>query len=1037
MDDHIRLQTLDWDAYTKCARRAAAEGIVLLRNEKSVLPLAEGETVSLFGRGQLTYYKSGTGSGGMVNVAHVTGIREALEDEPGIVLNETLEHLYDRWNDENPPRTGMGWGDDPWSQDEMPLTEEDVSAAASRGGTAVCIIARTAGEDRDNKDAPGSWQLTDTEMDMLRRVRSAFDRMVVLLNTGGIIDMSFLEETQPDAVLYVWQGGMVGGLGVVDVLTGRTAPSGHLTDTIAKSLSDYPSSSHFGTGTADIYQEDIYVGYRYFESVAKDRVLFPFGYGLTYTTFSIETRDIASQGREIGSRLSIDFEAEVTNTGRSPGREVVQVYARCPQGELGKPARVLVDFAKTQLLAPGESTTISFRIPVRRFASYDDSGVTGDPACWVLEPGRYDLFVGENVRDAVCITEEDGAFTISGNWPIEQEEEACAPVRPFRRMIMLTGSDDGSDIASYIERPDAEDIAAARAQDLASERGEETDRTEEPVSSNQAADPVLRIGYEDAPLRTIENGKRVYENLPAEAPYSVGDLKLRDVLEKRCTMEEFIAQMTDTELAQIIRGEGMGSPLVTPGTAAAFGGVSSDLRDLGIPSLCCDDGPSGMRLDCGDHAFSLPSGTLLACTFDTDLNRELFSFLGLEMVKNRVDCLLGPGINIHRHPLNGRNFEYFSEDPYLTGRIAGAQLEGLHSRGVTGVLKHFAANNRETDRRSLDSVVSERALREIYLRGFEIAVRESGADAVMTSYGLLNGVHTSSLYDLTTTILREEWGFDGIVMTDWWASYTPAGLIGKLLDETPDAAATEEIPAVDEWSATEDLMEGRVHDFSPMVRAQGDLYMVVPDAEKTEAPEGKDESFLPRTPGMRGTTVDALEENRLTRAELQRAAANICRFAMKSEAMRRLIGEGTHVEVINAPEGERLDAVTEVSYTEVPEEGLAIDLSGLDCGRGDDHAFGLVMEAGTWYTFTFEGSCHAQQLAQVPVTFFSGTVPLAVMVWNGTGGRTLRKKVCFMTTSRSNVFRLRFGQNGVKLALVRVAKNGPQDVKQYGLVSEE
>ena len=309
----------------------------------------------------------------------------------------------------------MGWGDDPWSQDEMPLTEEDVSAAASRGGTAVCIIARTAGEDRDNKDAPGSWQLTDTEMDMLRRVRSAFDRMVVLLNTGGIIDMSFLEETQPDAVLYVWQGGMVGGLGVVDVLTGRTAPSGHLTDTIAKSLSDYPSSSHFGTGTADIYQEDIYVGYRYFESVAKDRVLFPFGYGLTYTTFSIETRDIASQGREIGSRLSIDFEAEVTNTGRSPGREVVQVYARCPQGELGKPARVLVDFAKTQLLAPGESTTISFRIPVRRFASYDDSGVTGDPACWVLEPGRYDLFVGENVRDAVCITEEDGAFTISGN----------------------------------------------------------------------------------------------------------------------------------------------------------------------------------------------------------------------------------------------------------------------------------------------------------------------------------------------------------------------------------------------------------------------------------------------------------------------------------------------------------------------------------------------------------------------------------------------------------------------------------------------
>ena len=1030
------MQTLDWEAYTKCARQAAAEGIVLLRNEKSVLPLAEGETVSLFGRGQLTYYKSGTGSGGMVNVSRVTGIREALEDEPGIILNETLEHLYDRWNDENPPRTGNGWGDDPWSQEEMPLSEEDVSAAASRGGTAVCVIARTAGEDRDCTDAPGSWQLTDTEMDMLRKVRSAFDRMVVLLNTGGIIDMSFLEETQPDAVLYVWQGGMVGGLGVVDVLTGRTAPSGHLTDTIAKSLSDYPSSAHFGTGTADIYEEDIYVGYRYFESVAKDRVLFPFGFGLTYTTFSIEARDVTNEGREVGSRLSIDFEAVVTNTGSSEGREVVQVYARCPQGELGKPARVLVDFKKTKLLAPGESTTLSFRIPVRRFASYDDSGVTGDPACWVLEPGRYDLFVGENVRDAVCITEAEGAFTISGNWPIEQEEEACAPVRPFRRMIMLTGTDDGTEIASYIERPDAEDIAAARAQDLASECGEAPEPEDGQTPVHGSADPVLRVGYEDAPLRTIENGKRVYENLPAEAPYAVGDLKLQDVLEKRCTMEEFIGQMTDTELAQIIRGEGMGSPLVTPGTAAAFGGVSSDLRDLGIPVLCCDDGPSGMRLDCGDHAFSLPNGTLLGCTFDTDLNRELFSFLGLEMVKNRVDCLLGPGINIHRHPLNGRNFEYFSEDPYLTGRIAGAQLEGIRSRGVTGVLKHFAANNRETDRRSLDSVVSERALREIYLRGFEIAVRESGADAVMTSYGLLNGVHTSSLYDLTTTILREEWGFDGIVMTDWWASYSPAGLIETLLDESQDDGEQTQIPALDENAATEDLMAGRVHDFSPMVRAQGDLYMVVPDAEKTEAPGG-DEAILPRVPGMRGTTVGALDENRLTRAELQRSAANICRFAMKSEAMRRLIGEGTQVEVTNAPEGERLDAVTEVAYSEVTDDGLTMDLSGLECGRGDEYAFGAVMEAGAWYTFTFEGSCQAQQLAQVPVTFFCGSIPLAVMVWNGTGGRNIEKKVRFMATSRSNVFRLRFGQNGVKLSGVRVTKNGPQDVKQYGLVPEE
>ena len=305
MDDHIRLCTLDWDAYTRCARQAAAEGIVLLRNEKSVLPLAEGARVSLFGRGQLTYYKSGTGSGGMVNVSKVTGIREALEDEPGIVLNETLEHLYDRWNDENPPREGAGWGEEPWSQDEMPLTDEDVRMAAEFGDTAICIIARTAGEDRDNLDEPGSWRLTDVEMDMLRRVRDSFDRMIVLLNVGNIIDMSFVTRTDPDAVLYVWQGGMVGGLGVVDVLTGRVSPSGHLTDTIAKSLSDYPSSKNFGSGTADVYEEDIYVGYRYFESVARDRVLYPFGYGLTYTTFDISTRKVETEEPEVGSRLTI------------------------------------------------------------------------------------------------------------------------------------------------------------------------------------------------------------------------------------------------------------------------------------------------------------------------------------------------------------------------------------------------------------------------------------------------------------------------------------------------------------------------------------------------------------------------------------------------------------------------------------------------------------------------------------------------------------------------------------------------------------
>ena len=1068
MDDHIRLHTLDWAAYTRCARQAAADGIVLLRNENEALPLDKGCRVSLFGRGQLTYYKSGTGSGGMVNVSHVTGIREALIEDEAIRPDEELLQLYEQWNEENPPLTGHGWGTDPWSQPEMPLCEEIVQSAAKRSDAAVCILARTAGEDRDTTEEAGSWLLTDTELEMLSLVRGAFDRMIVLLNVGSIIDMSFVEQVRPDAVLYVWQGGMAGGLGVADVLTGRVNPGGHLTDTIAKSLSDYPAYENFGKGDADVYEEDIYVGYRYFESVARDRVLYPFGFGLTYTTFSMEFRQVRAKEKEVGSRLSIDFDAIVTNTGRRSGRQVVQVYARCPQGELGKSARVLVDFRKTKLLAPGESETISFAIPVRRFASFDDSGATKDPGCWVLEPGRYDLFAGENVRDAVCITKESGAFEISGNWPIEQAKEACAPIRPFRRMVMRCGESDSPDIASYIERPDAEDYAAARAKELWPDEAGTGKKEAQKETSAEAAgstdsweDPVLRIEYEDVPLRSIDNEKRIYEDLPCEFPYTVGDLRLTDVREGTCTLEDFISQLTDTELSSIVRGEGMGSPLVTPGTAAAFGGVSQKLRQRNIPALCCSDGPSGMRLDCGDHAFSLPSGTLLACTFDPELNTELFSFLGLEMVKNRVDCLLGPGINIHRHPLNGRNFEYFSEDPYVTGVIASAQLKGLKKHHVTGVLKHFAANNRETHRRSLDSVVSQRALREIYLRGFEIAVREGGADAIMTSYGMLNGVHTSSLYDLTTTILREEWGFDGIVMTDWWASFSPAALIEERLTGADELNAEKEyyVPedgtqtaqdAPDEAGLTDDLMAGNITDFSTMVRAQNDLYMVVPDGENlghsleySQDQVGKYVSEtqaktlgISRDPRFRGTLRDAVSQGRLTRGELQRSALNICRFALKSEAMRRLCQEGTTVEVFNAPQGEKLDAVAVVQFEKIPPEGMAVDLSGLPCVRGDDSLLGFEMEPGSYYTFAFEAECTATGVAQVPMTFFFTKIPLAMIVWSGTNGKTVTKRIRFLATMRSNVFRIHFGESGVRLKRVTVTKDGPGQDRKLGLVNE-
>lgn len=332
--------------------------------------------------------------------------------------------------------------------------------------------------------------------------------------------------------------------------------------------------------------------------------------------------------------------------------------------------------------------------------------------------------------------------------------------------------------------------------------------------------------------------------MPPEYPYT-GDkgYRLVDVADGKVTMEAFLAQLSDDDLAALTRGEGMCSPKVTPGTASAFGGVTKRLTEFGIPIACCSDGPSGIRMDTGALAFSIPSGTCLACSFNLVLVKELFDWLGMEVRSNEIDSLLGPGMNIHRHPLNGRNFEYFSEDPFLTGKMSVVQLRGLRESGVVGTIKHFCANNQEHRRTKVDAVISERALREIYLRGFEMAVREGAATSVMTTYGAVNGTWTASQYDLLTTILRGQFGFGGIVMTDWGASGSEENGVG-----TPQQTAS-------------------------MLRAQNDLYMVVTDAE---ANLGNDD------------TLQGLAEGRLTRGELLRAAYNICRFLLDTPAFARM-----------------------------------------------------------------------------------------------------------------------------------------------------
>lgn len=911
MEDRV----LDWAVYEKTAREMVAEGLVLLKNDNKALPLKQGETVSVFGRMQNHYYKSGTGSGGMVNVARVVGILDALNECKDVNVNQKLAETYAAWDKEHPVELGLGWGQEPWSQAEMPVTEELVQEAAGESDSAIVIIARTAGEDKDNTLEKGAFMLTDIETDMLRLVRENFQKMVVLLNVGGLIDMSFLDTISPDACMYVWQGGMVGGYGVADVLVGDVSPSGKLTDTIAYDIKDYPAYDNFGGEERNFYAEDIYVGYRYFETFAKDKVRYPFGYGLSYTDFKIGVK-----------HASMDFEkgvanicVKVTNTGKRLGKEVVQVYGEMPQGRLGKPSRVLIDFAKTKELVPGLSDELKFEIPLDRMASFDDSGATGHRNCYVLEAGDYTIHVGNSIRN----TTECLFFELAETVELQKLQEALAPYEKFDRM-----------------KP------------FCDENGR------------------MLIEYEETPLVTVDMYDRRERELPEEIPVT-GDkeITLLDVREGRASMDEFIAQFDDEDLACFVRGEGMGSSLVTAGTASAFAGVSPNLIAHKIPSVCCDDGPSGMRLDSGMKAFSLPNGTLCGCSFNKELNTRLYALLGLEMTANKVEVLLGPGMNIHRHPLNGRNFEYFSEDPYLTGSIATAQLEGLKSSGVSGTIKHFCGNNQEYHRHTTDSVISQRALREIYLKGFEIAVKSGYADSVMTTYGLVNGLYTAGSYDLNTTILRNEWGFTGVVMTDWWASINRRGM-------EPDA-----------------------NDFATMIQAQNDMYMCCPDGSKNMGGDN---------------VIEALQDGRISRAELQRIAKNVCSFAMNTNAFKRLVGEPVNIEITNRPKQADDFSIDDVEYINVDRD-ILIDLTEKASTADTNYVIALDVEHPGEYEVSLRGSSTLEKLAQLPCTLFFNGFPVSNFTFNGTGGEdvVIRKKVKFY--GRFNVLRLYVKSNGLDL----------------------
>ena len=583
---------------------------------------------------------------------------------------------------------------------EIEVPNELIIEAAENSDVAIITIHRFSGEGWDRSSQKGDFYLTDTEQKMVDDVTTAFEHSVVVLNVGGMIDVSWIKaNSKIDAALLAWQAGMEGGLAITDILCGDVNPSGKLTDTFAKEFSDYPSADSFNESDDYVdYFEDIYVGYRYFETIpgAKDKVNYPFGYGLSYTSFDLGKPIAKKNGEQISVSLS------VTNTGKHAGKEVVQVYFSAPQGVLGKSNISLAGFQKTKLLAPGEKQEISISFNIADMASFDDLGKLQKSA-FLLEQGEYRFLVGTSCRDLI---ECDYRYCVKEKYIVtKQFKSCCAPNLLSKRMLS-----DGSfePLPSF---PNVQYIAK----------------------------PVDGFGYSQTdvtkPLSAVANGE--------------------------LTLEDFIAQMTNDELVEMVSG----IPNRGIANTCGWGGIER----LGIPAVMTADGPAGVRLypGVGIPTTAWPCATLIACTWDPELAYAIGVAGGMECKENGLATWLTPAMNIHRNPLCGRNFEYFSEDPLIAGKFAAAKVRGIQSTRTAASAKHFAANNKETNRFHCDSRVSERALREIYLRGFEICVKEAQPWTIMTSYNLINARRACECHELIEGILRQEWGFEGMVTSDW------------------------------------------------------------------------------------------------------------------------------------------------------------------------------------------------------------------------------------------------------------------------------
>ena len=743
----------------KIARRAAAEGMVLLKNEGQILPLQEGTKVALYGVGASRTIKGGTGSGD-VNERETVSIYQGMKNAGFEITTEDWIKAYDEqyqaaryaWRDEIEEKASKledqvsgffnVYSTTPFRMPAgVPVTQTDAEIA-------IYILSRVAGEGADRFDTEGDYYLTKEEKQQLSDIYSMYKHVIVAVNTGGLADLSFMDEySNIEALLQIVQPGMEAGNAFADIISGKVTPSGKMTDTWAYKYEDYPNSKTFSHNNGNVdkeyYTEGLYVGYRYFDSFDIP-VRYGFGYGLSYTTF--ETKVLATELKE---NKKIVVETEVTNTGDTySGKEVVELYATCPAGKLEKEYRRLVAFAKTGLLAPGQSEKLTLEIGLDKLTSYSEK-----EAAWILESGSYVIWAGNSLEaSAPC-----AVLNLDKEVVLTKTQNIC-PLKDELEELKQSSEKMNQKLEALLKVAEEEKV------------------------------PIMELKAADVETRVVEYRSNA-ECVPEEARKFVDTL----------STEKLVA------LASGDPGKGQGSNLGSAGISVpgSAGETNNCVLEDGVPGIVLADGPAGLRLmkhynvhegkivnkpfkfslegglfcegepaDPGETRYqyctAIPVGTLLAQTWDTALIEEVGEMIGGEMLEFSVTLWLAPGMNIHRNPLCGRNFEYYSEDPLLAGRMAGAMTNGVQNvPGCGTTIKHFACNNQEDNRMGSDSILSERTLREIYLKGFEIAITESQPMSIMTSYNLINGVHAANCEDTCTKAARCEWGFQGVIMTDW------------------------------------------------------------------------------------------------------------------------------------------------------------------------------------------------------------------------------------------------------------------------------